>query len=145
MLKRLVLLFIGFLSMLRPLVLLLGFLNYRDRQKSFLLGEALGVLNSLDLRGLFTGKVRLGLFTWHRTVIAEPFDCSTERTWNAIMTISDPFPSQVQLKVNVLADSRSRSTLILNVKRVPPFRFICLLSPLAILEDHVPFIDSQNK
>ncbi len=120
LLTRLGLLFIGFAGMLGPLILLMGFLRLRERRESILLGAVLKELNSPNLRGLFTVHVNCGLFTRQGMVTIDLQDCSKEQIWETIMQLSARLPLQVQLVVNGMTDSRSRSILTLNVKRSLP-------------------------
>ena len=120
LLMRLGLLFVGFLSMLGPLVLLIGFLRLREQQESFLLGVVLKELNSPDLRGLFAVNVQCGFFTRHGSVSVDLRGCPTDQTWDTMMRLSARLPSKVQLVVNGMTDSRSRSTVTVSVKRSLP-------------------------
>ena len=120
LLTRLGLLIIGFVGMLGPFILLMGFLRLRERQESILLGAVLKELNSPNLRGLFAVHVNCGLFTRRGMVTIDLQDCSKEQIWETIMHLSARLPLQVQLVVNGMTDSRSRSTLTLNVKRSLP-------------------------
>ena len=114
---RLALLVVGFLGILGPLVLLMGFLGLRDRQESIVLGAVLKELNSPDLRGLFAVNVQCRLFSRQATVTIDLQDCSKEQILDTVIKLSSRVPSQVQLVVNGITDSRSRSALTLNVKR----------------------------
>ncbi len=120
LLTRVGLLIIGFLIILGPLILLMGFLRLRERRESILLGVVLSELNSPNLRGLFAVDVNYGLFTRQGRVTIDLQDCSKEQIWEAIVRLSARLPLQVQLVVNGMTDSRSRSILTLNVKRSLP-------------------------
>ena len=78
---RLGLLFVGFLGMLGPLVLLMGRLRFREHRESVLLGAVLKELNSPDLRGLFAVNVRCGLFTRQDTISVDLQDSRSAPWW----------------------------------------------------------------
>ncbi len=117
LLMRLVLLVVGFLGMLGPLVVIIGFLRHRERQESILQRVVHKELNSPDLRGLSAVNVHRGLFSQQGTVSIDFQDCSNEQILDTVMQLSARLPLQVQLVVNGITDFRSRSTLTLNVKR----------------------------
>jgi hypothetical protein len=101
---------IGFFSMLGLLALLLAFLNLRDQRKSVLYGVVFGELNSPDLRGLFTVKVRYGLFSRQAIVTIEMWHCSNKQIWDTIMRLSIKLPPHVWLTVNGSAALRTPSS-----------------------------------
>jgi hypothetical protein len=117
---RLGLLFVGFLGMLGPLVLLMGCLRFREERESVLLGAVLKELNSPDLRGLFAVKVQCGLLDRRGKILIDLQDCSREKILDRVLQLSTRLPPRVQLVVNGMTDPRSRSTLTLHVRRNLP-------------------------
>jgi hypothetical protein len=120
LLTRLGALGIGFLSMMGPLVLLMVFLRLRDQRESILYPMVLKELNSPDLRGLFAVKIRCRVFSGQDTVMVDLWNCTKEQVWDTVIRLSIHLPPEVRLVVNGMADSRSRSTLTLKVKRSIP-------------------------
>jgi hypothetical protein len=111
---------IGFLSMMGPLVLLMVFLKLRDQRESILYTVVLKELNSPDLRGLFAVKIRCSVFSRQDTVMIDLWNCPKEQVWDTVIQLSTHLPPEVRLVVNGMADSRSRSTLMLKVERSIP-------------------------
>jgi hypothetical protein len=113
-------LWIGFLSMMGPLVLLMVFLRLRDQRESILYAVVLKQLNLPDLRGLFAVKIRCRVFSRQDTVMVDLWNCPKEQVWDTVIQLSNHLPPEVRLVVNGMADSRSRSTLTLKVQRSIP-------------------------
>ena len=108
---------IGFLTMMGPLVLLMIFLKLRDQRESLLHTVVLKELNSPDLRGLFSVKIRCSVFSRQDTVMIDLWNCSKEQVWDTVIQLSTDLPPEVRLMVNGMADSRSRLTLTLKAER----------------------------
>jgi hypothetical protein len=111
---------IGFLSMMGPLVLLMILLKLRDQRESLLYTVVLKELNSPHLRGLFAVKIRCSVFSRQDTVMIDLWNCPKEQVWDTVIQLSTHLPPEVRLVVNGMADSRSRSTLMLKVERSIP-------------------------
>ena len=115
---------IGFLGILGPIVLLMTFLHVRDQRESMLFAIVLAELNLPQLRGLSTVKIKSRPL-WADTVVVDLWNCSRERVWEVIETLSTKLPSRVRLEVNGITDCRVRSTWKLTVMRTHPFVSYC--------------------
>jgi hypothetical protein len=114
----------GFLAILGPMALVLLALQIRDQRESKLFAVVLVELNRPRLRGLFTVKVKsrpIGPVT----IVVDLWNCSRERVWEVIETLSTALPSRVRLEVNGITDCRVRSTWKLTVMRTHPFASYC--------------------
>jgi len=116
---------IGFLGILGPVALLLGFLHIRDQRQSMLYPTVLRELNLPDLRGLFAVNIKSRLFGAD-TVIVELWRCSREQVWDVIERLSATLPAHVRLEVNGIADCRVRSAWKLTVMRSQPSISYCI-------------------
>jgi hypothetical protein len=110
---------IGFLGILGPLALLLGFLHIRDRRQSMLYPTVLRELNSPDLRGRFAVNIRCRPFGAD-AVSVELWQCSREQAWDIIERLSAKLPDHVRLEVDGLADCRLGYTWKLKMMRSGP-------------------------
>lgn len=115
---------IGFLGILGPLALLLGFLRIRDQRQSMLYTTVLRELNLPDLRGLFAVNIKSRPFGAD-TVMVDQWHCSRERVWDVIEKLSTKLPAHVRLEVNGITDCRTRSTWKLTVMRSQPSASYC--------------------
>ena len=115
---------IGFLGILGPIVLLMMFLHVRDQRESMLYAIVLVELNLPQLRGLSTVKIKSRPL-WADTVVVDLWNCSRERVWEVIETLSTKLPPRIRLEVNGITDCRVRSTWKLTVMRTHPFASYC--------------------
>ena len=115
---------IGFLGILGPIALLLGFLHTRDQRQSRLYTKVLVDLNLPVLRGLFAVKIKSRPFGAD-TVIVDLWHCSREQVWDVIGRLSTNFPAHVRFEVNGIADCRVISTWKLTVMRSQPSASYC--------------------
>jgi hypothetical protein len=115
---------VGFLGILGPIVFLMMFLQVRDQRESMLYAIVLVELNLPQLRGLSTVKIKSRPL-WADTVVVNLWNCSRERVWEVIDTLSIKLPSRVRLEVNGITDCRVRSTWKLTVMRTHPFVSYC--------------------
>lgn len=115
---------IGFLGILGPVALLLGFLHIRDQRQSVLYPTVLRELNLPDLRGLFAVNIKSRPFGAD-TVIVELWHCSREQVWDVIERLSAKLPAHVRFEVNGITDCRARSTWKLTVMRSQPTASYC--------------------
>jgi hypothetical protein len=92
---------IGFLGILGPIILLLGFLHIRDQRESMLYTTVLRELNLPDLRGLFAVKIKSRPFGAD-TVMIDLWNCPREQVWDVIERLSTKLPAHVRLEVNAL-------------------------------------------
>jgi hypothetical protein len=115
---------IGFLGILGPVALLLGFLHIRDRRQSTLYPMVLRELTRPDLRGLFAVKIK-SRPVGADTVIVELWHCTREQVWNVIERLSAKLPAHVRFEVNGITDCRARSTWKLTVMRSRPPASYC--------------------
>ena len=115
---------IGFLGILGPIALLLGFLHTRDQRQSMLYTKVLVDLNLPVLRGLFAVKIKSRPFGAD-TVIVDLWHCSREQVWDVIERVSTNLPAHVRFEVNGIADCRVRSTWKLTVMRSQPSASYC--------------------
>jgi hypothetical protein len=97
---------IGFLCILGPFVLLIAFLRACDRREAALSTRVLHELNSPNLRGLFSVKVKSRLIGAD-TVIVDLWSCSREQV------------AYVQVEVNGISGSRLNSEWTLTVRKGP--------------------------
>lgn len=111
---------VGFLSMIGPLIFLMISLKLRDERESILHTLVLKKLNSPDLRGLFSIKIKCSLLSRQDTVMVDLWNCPKEQMWNTIIHLSNHLPPQVRLVVNGMADFQSQSTVTLKVQRSIP-------------------------
>ncbi|MGA7145878.1 MAG: hypothetical protein WBY47_15370, partial [Desulfobacterales bacterium] len=81
-------------------IVLLLILNARDRRESTLGGIVFEQLRSPDLRGLYTFRIRHGLFLRSSVVIVNLWDCSKEQIWDTTTRLSISLPSEVRLVVS---------------------------------------------
>ena len=118
LLVSLVKLFIGFLGILGPVVLLLALQRSRDRREATLSTTVLQVLSSPELRGLFAVKIKSTPFLrdW---VAVDLWNCSRDQLWDVMQRLSAQLPSHVRVEVNGISDCRTRSTWTMTVKRNP--------------------------
>jgi len=115
---------LGFLGILGPLALLLGFLHIRDQRQSMLYPTILRELNLPDLRGLFAVKIKSRPFGAD-TVIVDLWRCSRDQVWDVIERLSAKLPAHVRLEVNGITDCRVRSAWKLTVMRSQPSISYC--------------------
>ena len=109
---------IGFLCILGPFVLLIAFLRACDRREAALSIRVLQELNSPNLRGLFSVKVKSRLIGAD-TVIVDLWSCSREQVWDLMERLSARLPAQVQVEVNGINGSRLNSEWTLTVRKGP--------------------------
>ena len=115
---------IGFLGILGPVALLLGFLHIHDQRRSMLYPTVLRELNWPDLRGLFAVNIKCRPFGAD-TVIVELWSCSREQVWDVIERLSAKLPAHVRLEVNGFTDCRAKSAWKLTVMRSQPSISYC--------------------
>jgi hypothetical protein len=106
----------GFLGMLGPIAFLMALRGVRDRRESALTLTVLGELNSPELRGLFSLKVK-SRFIGKDSVVVDLWDCPPEQVWDVMEKLSAKLPSDVGVEVNGLSDSRSRSAWTVTATR----------------------------
>ena len=109
-------LFVGFLCIVGPVVVLLVFLRTRDRQVAMLSTTALKELNLPELRGLFAVRIKSNPFSGG-VVAVDLWNCSREQLWDVMQRLSAQLPAHVRVEVNGISDSRTRSTWTVTVKR----------------------------
>ena len=109
-------LFIGFLSMLGPLALLLAIQHTRDRRAAALSTTVLRELNSPHLRGLFSVKIKTNPFKGG-VVAVDLWNCSRDQVWDILQRLSAQLASHVRVEVNGISDGRTRSPWTLTVTR----------------------------
>ena len=117
-------LLIGFLGILGPVALLLGFLHIRDQRQSSLYTKVLVELNLTDLRGLFGVNIKSRPFGTD-TVMVDLWHCSREQMWDVIERLSAKLPAHVKLEVNGITDCRLNSAWKLTVMRSQPSISYC--------------------
>jgi hypothetical protein len=118
-------LLIGFLGILGPAALLLGFLHIRDRRQSTLYTKVLVELNLPELRGLFGVKIKSRPFGAD-TVMVDLWHCSREQVWDVIERLSAKLPANAKLEVNGVTDCRVMSAWKLTVMRSQPSISYCI-------------------
>lgn len=109
-------LFFGFLCILGPVALLLALLRAWERREAALSTAVLLELNSPDLRGLFSLKVKRRSIGAD-TVVVDLWGCSREQVWDVMEKLSAELPSGVRVEVNGTSDGRMRSAWILTATR----------------------------
>jgi hypothetical protein len=107
---------IGFLCILGPFVLLIAFLRARDRREDALSTTVLQELNSPDLRGLFSLKIK-SRPVGSDTVIVDLWGCPREQVWDLMERLSARLPAHVRLEVNGISGCRLNSTWTLTVRK----------------------------
>ena len=109
---------IGFLCILGPLALHIAFLRARDRRESALSTVVLKELNSPDLRGLYSLKVKSRLIGADE-VIVDLWGCSRDQAWDLVDRLSARLPAHMRMEVNGVGSSRLNSKLTLAVNDKP--------------------------
>jgi hypothetical protein len=109
-------LFLGFLCILGPVVLLSVLLHGRDRREAALRAAVLRQLNSPDLRGLFSARVQSRSIGGD-AVVVDLWGCSREQVWNVMERLSVSLPAHVRVEVNGLSDCLMRSAWTLTATR----------------------------
>jgi hypothetical protein len=117
LLIRLGQLVLGFMAITGPLIVLLLFLEARDRRESSLCGIILKQLNSPNLRGLFSFRIRHGLLSGRGAVIVDLWGCSSEQVWGTTMQLSMSLPPKVRLVVNGTMDYKHKVGFAMKVRR----------------------------
>jgi hypothetical protein len=117
LLIRLVQLVLGFMAITGPLVVLLLILKARDRRESSLCGIIIKQLNSPNLRGLFSFRIRHGLVLGRNTVILDLWGCPNAQIWDTTMQLSMSLPPEVRLVVNGTMDYVHKVGFAMKVKR----------------------------
>lgn len=105
---------IGFLCILGPIVVAIAFLRTRDRRESALSTKVLQKLNSPELRGLYSVRVRSHLLGPDR-VMVDLWSCSREQVWDLMERLSAQLPAHARVEVNDISSSRLDSKLTLAV------------------------------
>jgi hypothetical protein len=108
----------GFLCILGPLVLYIALHRLRDRRETTLCARVLQKLNSPELRGLYSMKVRSRLIGADK-VIVDLWGCSRDQVWDLMEKLSAQLPAHIQVAVNGISSSRLDSKLTLAVKKWP--------------------------
>lgn len=109
---------IGFLCILGPLFLLMALLSTRDRREAALSTTVLQELNSPNLRGLFSLKIKSRPIG-SDTVVVDLWGCSREQIWDLVERLSDRLPAQARVEVNGISDRRLNSTWTLTARKGP--------------------------
>jgi len=109
---------IGFLCILGPLVLFITFLRTRDRREAALSTTVLQELNSPNLRGLFSLKIKRRSIV-SDTVIVDLWGCSPEQVWDLMERLSARLPEHVRVEVNGMSGWRLNSTYTLTLRKGP--------------------------
>jgi hypothetical protein len=117
LLIRLGQLFLGLAAVTGPLVILVLILKARDRRESNLCGIILKQLNSPNLRGLFSFRVRQGLLLRRDVVILDLWGCSSEQIWRTTMQLSLSLAPEVRLVVNGTMDFKHKVGFAMKVRR----------------------------
>jgi hypothetical protein len=87
-----------------PLILLMWFLNLRDRRQSLLLAAVLRQFASPDYRGRIAAEVRCAMF-WRRGVVRfYMLAWSCDEIWDAITRLSQVLPPHIRLLVEGTVD-----------------------------------------
>jgi hypothetical protein len=110
-------LFLGLVAVTGPLIVLVLILEARDRRESKLCGIILKQLNSPNLRGLFSFRIRHGLFFRRDIVILDLWGCSSEQLWDTTVQLSMSLPPEVRLVVNGTMDYKHKVGFAMKVRR----------------------------
>jgi hypothetical protein len=117
LLIRLGQLILGFGAITGPLIVLVLILETRDRRGSKLYGIISKKLNSPNLRGLYSFRVRHGLLFRREIVILDLWGCSSEQIWGVAVQLSMSLPPEVRLVVNGTMDYKHKVGFAMKVRR----------------------------